>query len=154
MKTIISKRPTAFVYTKWADNKDGTIAVEYSITIDGGAGVINPRSLLTPEGVATFVDDKTLERLMAIPKFKRDIERGLIRIEASKISDPEKVNSIADSGKMADKRDIPDRPMTPEDLENDGAVVNEDGSVDISDGGKDAVQRRANKAGKRKSKKD
>lgn len=149
MNTVISKRPTSFVYTKWADNKDGTLAVEFSITIDGGANVINPKSLVTPLGVATFVDDRTLENLMSIDKFRRDIERGLIRVEkGEKVSDPEKVDSIADSGKMAKNEDIPSRPLTSEDLERDGAVLNEDGSVDISKGGRNAVTRRSKDAGK------
>lgn len=152
MNTIISKRPTAFVYTKWRDNNDNTIVSEYSITIDGGSGVMNPKSLVTPEGVATFVDDDTLAKLKAIPKFNRDVERGLIRIESSKISDPDKLDSIAESGKMMDKADIVNRPLTPEDLTNDGAVINEDGSIDISKGGKDAVTRRTRKAGKKRSK--
>lgn len=149
MNTIISKRPTSFVYTKWADNKDGTLAVEFSITINGGANVINPKSLVTPQGVVTFVDDRTLDKLMSIDKFRRDIERGLIRVEkGEKISDPEKIDSIADSGKMAKNDEIPSRPLTAEDLERDGAVINEDGSVDISDGGKNAVTRRSEDAGK------
>lgn len=152
MNTIISKRPTAFVYTKWHDNNDNTLVSEYSITIDGGSGVMNPKSLVTPEGVATFVDDDTLSKLKAIPKFNRDVERGLIRIESSKISDPDKLDSIAISGKMMDKADIVNRPLTPEDLTNDGAVINEDGSIDISKGGKDAVTRRNRKAGKKRSK--
>lgn len=150
MNTIISKRPTSFVYTKWADNKDGTLAVEFSITINGGANVINPKSLVTPQGVVTFVDDRTLDKLMSIDKFRRDIDpRGLIRvIKGEKISDPEKIDSIADSGKMAKNDDIPSRPLTAEDLERDGAVINEDGSVDISNGGKNAVTRRSEDAGK------
>lgn len=149
MNTIISKRPTSFVYTKWLPPCNGIIEAEYSITINGGSGVMNPKSLVTPQGVVTFVDDKTLDKLKQIDKFNRDVERGLIRIEAKeKISDPEKIEAIASSGKMIDDADIKSRPITTEDLENDGAVINSDGSVDISEGGKTALKRRNDKAEK------
>lgn len=151
MNTVISKRPSAFVYTKWRNNGDHTFTEEYSITVDGGAGVVNPKSLVTPQGVATFVDDDTLAKLMDVPKFKSDIERGLIRVEkGARVSDPEKVDSIAQSGKMMADNEIDGRPLTPEDLENDGAVVNSDGSVNVSNGGKDAVKRRKAGLGKKK----
>ena len=36
---------------------------------------------------------------------------------------------------MADNKDIPARPLNEEQLKKDGAVINEDGSIDISKGG-------------------
>lgn len=150
MNTIISKRQTAFTYTKWFDEGYGTIVPEFSITINGGAGVLNPKTIVTPQGVATLVDDDTLEKLMTVPKFISDRERGLILvIEGKKVKDSDAVDEIATSKKMIDTADIQARPLTPEDLENDGAVVNDDGSVNITEGGKNALARRQQKTGKK-----
>ena len=63
---------------------------------------------------------------------------------------------------MIDNKDIPARPLNEEQLKKDGAVINEDGSIDISEGGSkvpDKQQRhiqenqRREKAGKRNNRK-
>lgn len=143
MNTVISRRPTPFVYTKWFVNqKEGTCIPEYSITVDGGAGVSGgsgfarglPQkmiSLHTPEGVATIVDDKTLDKLMGVPKFQKDINRGLIRvIKGKSITDQEKLDNEAEKH-MADKDDIRGRQITKEDLEDAGAIEQKDGSWNV-----------------------
>ena len=78
MNTIISKRSTPHIYTKSKiDPSSGSIVKLYSILVNGGAGVAGGAdflsgkkqdnfTLVTPEGVATIVDDETLEKLMAI----------------------------------------------------------------------------------------
>lgn len=145
MNTVISRRPTPFVYTKWVvDQKAGSCVPEYSITINGGAGVTGGSAaamgiadknipLFTPEGVATIVDDKRLELLMGVPKFRSDIERGLIRvIKGKSITDQDKLDNEAEK-RMADKDDIVGRQLTKDDLEDAGAIEQKDGSWDVSD---------------------
>lgn len=142
MNTIISKRTTPFTYTKW-NKANGNLFAEYSITVDGGAGVLGgteflsgrplaKRALITPEGVATVIDDDTLKKLEAVPKFNSDVSRGLILIlKNKKVEDQSKIDEIAKK-EMLDGDHITTRPLTPTDLENAGAVINDDGSVNIS----------------------
>lgn len=159
MNTVISKRPTTIEFVDWErDDVQHKLTPIRSITIFGGAGVTDPRALIVPEGVATYISDDALAWLETLTKFKRHIEKGIFRVIKGKKVDPEAANEIADSGKMADNKDIPARPMTSEQLEKDGAVINEDGSIDISKGGSKVPEKqqrhiqenqRREKAGKR-----
>lgn len=142
MNTVISKRPTTIEFVDWErDDVQHKLTPLRSVTIFGGAGVTDPRALVIPEGVCTYISDEALAWLETLPKFKRHIEKGIFRVVKGKKIDPEAANEIADSGKMADNRDIPARPMTSEQLEKDGAVINEDGSIDISKGGAKAIDK-------------
>lgn len=142
MNTIISKRPTTIEFVEWErDDVQHKLTPIRSVTIFGGAGITDPRALVVPEGVCTYVSDDALEFLMSIPKFKRHIEKGIFRVVKGKKVDSDEANEIASSGKMIDNDEIPARPMTQEKLENDGAVVNEDGSIDISKGGAKAPEK-------------
>jgi hypothetical protein len=145
MNTVISRRPTPFTYTKWlVDHSKGTCIPQYSITINGGAGVSGGSAfargvkessipMFTPEGVATIVDDKTLDKLIDVPKFKKDIERGLIRvIKGKSITDQEKLDNEAEKH-MADKDDIQGRQLTADDFKDAGAIENKDGSWNVED---------------------
>lgn len=144
MNTIISRRPTSFVYTKWEKNSNNRFFAAYEIVINGGAGVTggglfakgvkeSSISMFMPEGVATLVDDKTLDKLMDIPKFKSDIKRGLIRvIKGKSITDQEKLDNEAEKH-MADKDDIQGRQLTADDFKDAGAIENKDGSWNVED---------------------
>lgn len=144
MNTVISRRPTSFVYTKWEKNSNNRFFAAYEYVINGGAGVTGggkfangtPEKnipLFMPEGVATIVDDDVLSRLMDIPKFKKDIERGLIRVVKGKsITDQEKLDNEAEKH-MADKDDIKGRQMTADDLKDAGAIEQDDGSWNVED---------------------
>lgn len=144
MNTVISRRPTSFVYTKWVKNSLNRFVPAYEYVINGGAGVTGggrfangtPEKnipLFMPEGVATIVDDNVLSCLMDIPKFKKDIERGLIRvIKGKSITDQEKLDNEAEKH-MADKDDIRGRQLTADDLKDAGAIENADGSWNVED---------------------
>ena len=136
MVTIISTHPGAKRYNLW--HTDPTTHVQrrvWDCTISGGSGVVNKKSLLTPIGVATEISDEALEKLMQINAFKEDIELGFI-----KVLKRTKAKSVdADEQALADMNTSGSgKPITAEDLEKDGAVVNDDGSIDISNGGKNA----------------
>lgn len=144
MNTVISRRPTSFVYTKWVKNYRNRLIPAYEYVINGGAGVTGggrfangtPEKnipLFMPEGVATIVDDNVLSKLMDIPKFKKDIERGLIRVVRGKsITDQEKLDNEAEKH-MASKDDIKGRQMTADDLKDAGAIEQDDGSWNVED---------------------
>ena len=159
MNTVISKRPTTIEFVEWdIDDVQHKTTPIRSVTIFGGAGVTDPRALIIPEGVATYISDEALAWLETIPKFKRHVDMGIFRVVKGKKIDSEAANEIASSGKMIDNKDIPARPLNEEQLKKDGAVINEDGSIDISKGGAkvpDKQQRhiqenqRREKAGKR-----
>ena len=136
MNTVISKRPTTIEFVEWdIDDVQHKVTPIRSVTIFGGAGVTDPRALIVPEGVATYISDEALAWLETLPKFKRHIEKGIFRVIKGKKIDSEAANEIASSGKMIDNKDIPARPLIEEELKKDGAVINEDGSIDISKGG-------------------
>lgn len=163
MNTIISKRPSPFIYTKWIDTPNG-IRSEYSIMVNGGAGLIGGLDLLsgkkqdnfsmiTPEGVATLVDDETLNKLMDISKFVHDIERGLICvIQKKSIKDQEKIDEIA-SDKMMPNDKIVSRPLTKEDMKMAGAIENADGSWNVTNARGDINYQRKTRKRKGSSKK-
>lgn len=148
MNTIISKRTTPFVYTAWyTDPKKNICQAKYSIVVNGGAGSkggaelmsglpMAQRSLFTPEGVATLVNDDTLEKLMEIPKFKSDIKRGLIIVrKGEKIQSQDKIDNIAEK-EMLEGDHIPTRPISEDDIRSANAKVTEDDdgnqAVDVS----------------------
>lgn len=141
--TIISKRTSPFTYTKWVKVNGQFFQDKRGVVINGGAGVVGgsellsgrpleKRSLLVPASVMTFVDDEVLEYLMSVPKFRRDIERGLIVVIKDETIDQDKADEIA-AKDMIDDDHIPTRPVTEEEIEKTGASINKDGSVDISD---------------------
>ena len=142
MNTVISKRPTTIEFVEWdMDDVQHKMTPIRSVTIFGGAGVTDPRALIVPEGVATYISDEALAWLETLPKFKRHVDRGIFRVVKGKKIDSEAANEIAASGKMIDNKDIPARPLNEEQLKKDGAVINEDGSIDISKGGAKAPEK-------------
>ena len=108
---------------------------------------LDKRSSLIPVGVYTFVDDKMLEYLESIPKFQNDVKRGLILVVRNKkISDQSKVDEMAKENLMSDEED-PSRPITEQNMEDAGAVINRDGSVNITDAEEDVIEVRNRNAG-------
>ena len=146
MNTIISKRSTPHIYTKSKiDPGSGSIVQLYSILVNGGAGAAGGAdflsgkkqdnfTLVTPEGVATIVDDETLEKLMAIKHFVRDIDRGYIKvIKGKSIKDQDAVDSAASKKDMIATKDIDGRQITEEGMTDAGAIKQKDGSWNVAD---------------------
>lgn len=153
--TIISKRTSPFIYTKWIYANGQWFRDGKSIMINGGSGIVGgsellsgkpleERSSVVPVGVMTFVDDQTLEKLMTIGKFRKDIRRGLIVVVRGRKLDQDKADTIADNDMLANEH-IPTRPVTPSEIEAAGGVINRDGSVDISNVDDDASPLRIRK---------
>lgn len=154
--TIISRRPTPFTYFQYEKINGMSRPVGSGVLINGGAGLVggldllsgiamDKRSLVIPNSVKTYVDDKALEYLNGCRKFKSDIERGLIVVVKDLLTDRE-CDQIAKSD-MVDDEHIAGRPFTQKDLEDAGAVIGRDGGVDISDAKEDLEQSRKVNAG-------
>ena len=60
--------------------------IETKIEIKGGANLIDPKTMVTPRGVATSVTDEELEILLKNPEFQAHKERGFIQIESKKLA--------------------------------------------------------------------
>lgn len=143
MNTIVSKRTSPFTYQKWAFTNGQYFPEGPGIMINGGAGVVGglellsgrplaQRSSIIPVGVHTYVDDDILAKLMTIPKFLKDIERGIITVIKGEQCDQDRTDEIADKDMIPDEH-IPTRPITYTEMQNAGAKINKDGSVNIDE---------------------
>lgn len=138
MNTIISKRTTPIEIIEYVmDKVQHRLTPIRSVTIQGGAHILDPKTLVTPSGVATEVTDEALEWLMKQPKFKKGLDAGVFRVIKGTKARTVDANEIAESGAMVATREIPGRPLTPEDVIKHGGTINDDGSIDITKGGKD-----------------
>lgn len=156
MHTIISKRPTPFTYQQWEFVAGNFRPIGSGVLINGGAGLVggaellsgrpmDERSKIIPDSVLTFVDDVALEYLMGVPKFRRDIEKGLIAVVKGKASESE-ASEIAKKD-MLDDEHIDGRPYTKEDLEQAGGEIQSDGSVNIEHAEEDLAASKKMNAG-------
>lgn len=141
MVTIISTHPVSVRYNKWEENAEmHTKTRVWDCTIPGGAGILDKKSLQVPDGVATEITDEALEKLMSIPDFVNDIAKGYIKVLKNRRK------TSVDASEEA-KKDMntegSGKQITDKDFEADGAVINEDGSIDISDGGENVVARKS-----------
>lgn len=139
MNTIISKRTNNIEIAEYRIDPVAHQQIPVrSVTILGGAGILDPKTLVTPEGVATEISDEALAWLERQPKFQRGVKAGIFRVMRGVKARDVDADEIASSGAMEDNDKIPGRPLTVDQLKKQGAVVNEDGSIDITKGGKDA----------------
>lgn len=140
--TIVSKRTTPFTYTKWIHRNGQYFQDGPGIVINGGAGIVGglellsgrpleQRNTIVPESVLTFVDDAVLEKLESISKFRKDVDRGIIVVYKNKKISQEKGDEIARKDMVPDEH-IPTRPISKDEMENAGASISDDGSVNIS----------------------
>ena len=80
MNYITSKLASSVDYTFYKMGENKINIVVDTIHLNGGADVINKKSLETPEGVVTELDDEKLEKLLSHPVFKRHLEDGYVTI--------------------------------------------------------------------------
>lgn len=137
MVTIISTHPVTTQYVKWQIDEVQHIQTPvWDYTIPGGSGVVNKNTLAVPQGVATQISEEDLDRLMTLESFKKDIKDGFIKVLKGKRAasvdadeEAEKDMNTEGSGKQ----------ITSAELEKDGAVINDDGSIDVTEGGQNAA---------------
>lgn len=95
---IVSKASQSIEYVGWSKGRNGLNKKEMSVTIKGGAHVIDKKTLTTPNGVVTEVTDEQLAFLKSNSSFNRHCKAGWMSIEKSK----------AAAEKLADKKDLDD----------------------------------------------
>ena len=85
--------------------------------------------IYTPDGVATSIDDEGLNILMTIPQFKRDIERGYMKVirgeSAKRIDADEEANKDMNMEHGS-------KPLTEKDFLESGAKIDKEGNIDVT----------------------
>ncbi len=82
MVFITSKMASPVTYAFYAKGENKINKVVDTITINGGADVIN-RALMTPQGIVTELEDDRLEKLKSHPVFRKHLENGFVSIQGS-----------------------------------------------------------------------
>lgn len=111
MAFITSKMATGVTYAFYTQGANKINVVTDEITINGGADVINKKTLETPSGVVTELTDEQLEKLKSHPLFKTHLANGFITILST---EKEAKKADKDLNKDASKQ------LTPEDYEVKG----------------------------------
>lgn len=72
--------------------------VQRTITVEGGAGVQNKRTMITPRGAATVVSAEELKILLADPHFKKFVENGFMHVDEKATRKPgeEEIEEVVD----------------------------------------------------------
>lgn len=106
MKYITSKMATDVNYTFYTKGPNGINVVTDEITINGGADVINKRTLITPEGMITEISDDKLEKLKSHPVFQQHIQNGfIVVVDTEKQAEKEHKNLEEDKSKQLTEKD-------------------------------------------------
>lgn len=88
--------------------------VEKKVLINGGAGVVDKKSLHTPRGVVTTISDEDLQHLLKNEVFKVHQKNGFITVSAAE----ENADKVAVDMVSRDESS----PLTPEDFADDAAT--------------------------------
>lgn len=78
MKYILSTLTAPQLVALTAKNANGSLIITKEIYINGGANVINKKTLITPRGVITQLSDEDFKLLVETKWYKRMHERGYI----------------------------------------------------------------------------
>lgn len=108
MGFITSKMAAPVTYAFYTKGANRINVVTDEITVNGGAGVINKRSLETPQGVVTELTDEQIDKLKSHPVFKMHLTNGAVAILGT-----EKEAKKAEEDLKKDKSSQ----LTPEDYE-------------------------------------
>ena len=79
-KYIASKMAANVNYAIYTKGQNGINVVKQVITINGGADVMDKKTLITPEGVVTVLSDEDFSKLQNNPIFVRHMERGVLKV--------------------------------------------------------------------------
>ena len=121
MPFIVSKLSSGVDYAFYAKGPNGKPVPQGVISINGGAGVANKKTLVTPLGVVTPVTADELKKLRTNPAFKEHEAGGHLKVLEK---DPRDADKAA-----ADMARDQSGQMTPEDYEAAGLRVPQTGAV-------------------------
>ena len=141
MVTIISTHPVTVRYIKYeCDETSHSKRAVWDCTIKGGAGIaLGKGELVVHDGLATEISDEAIDILNTLVSFQNDVNHGFIKVlkhTKARTVDPDE-EAIKDMNTEGSGKQI-----TSSELEKNGAVINDDGSIDVTKGGKDAVASR------------
>ena len=110
MSYITSRLSAGVDYTFYTKGANGINQVIDVISINGGADVINKKSLDTPYGVVTELTDEQIAKLKTHPVFQKHLEDGYVCInstesEANKIVKNEENDLKKDNSKQLTEKD-------------------------------------------------
>lgn len=116
MKMILSTltSPQDVVLTKKTDN--GALVIVKTITLKGGANVIDRHTLVTPQGVITELTDADFDLLKQTAFYKRMESRGFLRpVEAKETAEDTQKAGMEKKDNSAQKteEDFPDEDAKP-----------------------------------------
>lgn len=87
----------------YAENAEKKQVAKGRVTIFGKANVANKRTLITPKGVLTTLEDKEYELIKDNPHFKKWIEKGFITVETKKVDADKAAENMSKKDKSAQK---------------------------------------------------
>ena len=116
MKMILSTltSPQDVVLTRKTES--GALEIVKTITLKGGANVIDRRTLITPQGVITELSDDDFDLLEKTAFYKRMKSRGFLRpVEAKETAEDTKKAGMEKKDNSAQKteEDFPDEEAKP-----------------------------------------
>lgn len=110
---IVSHESASVEFPKWVRTKTGVDA-QGSIVINGGAGVINKKTLETPKGVITEITAEDLKFLKTQTLFNEKVEAGSYEIvESEKKAKESSKRGKKDKGAQLTAKDFEESGQTP-----------------------------------------
>lgn len=111
---IISRESASVEFPMYVKTKAG-VDVKGSVVINGGAYVINKKTLETPNGVITEVTDEELKFLKTQTLFNEKVESGAYEIVEGekKATEKAKKRTKKDKGAQLTAKDYEEAGMTP-----------------------------------------
>ena len=131
MAYIVSKASQDIEYCDWQKSRNGLNIKKYSVTIKGGANVLDKKTMETSNGTITEVSASDLKFLESNSAFNRHVERGWMKVCKTKMDADKKASEVM---KDKDGEVIKDgtAQLTAEDFEKKGQkppVINPDDMV-------------------------
>lgn len=128
---IVSHESASVEFPRYVKNKAG-FDIQGSVLINGGAGVINKKTMETPKGVVTEVTKEELEFLKTQSLFNEKVESGSYEIvDGEKEAKKKATKGKKDKGAQLTAKDFEDAGQTPpivgsNEKPDDGSALKDD----------------------------
>ena len=119
MAFVVSKASQDIEYVGWLKGKNGLNKKEKSVTIKGGANVLNKKTMETVNGVVTEVSAEDLKFLENTSAFQRHCSRGWIFVCKTRAEADKKAAQV-EKDEDGDIRKDGSSQLTAEDFEKKG----------------------------------
>ena len=107
---VISTLSSGVDYCFYKTAANGSQIIDRTISLNGGANVVNYRTLLTPKGIVSSITDEEYELLKEHPVFKIHLQNGFVKVVKKSPADVDKaVVDLAPEDKSS--------PLTPKKLD-------------------------------------